>query len=118
VAIPPAPGADGDSNPLFSREDGEVNVAKHKAMALKAAEALTTLGIVNIEEHHAGVQLARVSDQLGHSPLVQVDGVFPFGGKEDLLNLLWSDRDGLAFGIVSQLGAKVQEVGDVKEGLG
>jgi hypothetical protein len=60
----------------------------------------------------------RVSDQLGHGFLVQVDGVFPFGGKEDLLNLLRSDRNGLAFGIASQLGAKVWEVGDVKEGLG
>jgi hypothetical protein len=52
-----------------------------------------------------------------HSPLVQVDGVLPFGGKENLLNLLWGDRDWLAFGVVSQLGAKVQEVRDAEEGL-
>jgi hypothetical protein len=55
VAIPPAPGADGDSNLLLSREDGEGNVAKHKATALEAVEVLATLGIVNVKEHHAGV---------------------------------------------------------------
>jgi hypothetical protein len=59
-----------------------------------------------------------ILDQAGYGPLVQVNGVLPFGGKEDLLNLLWSDRDRLTFGIVSQLGAKVWEVGDVEEGLG
>jgi hypothetical protein len=64
---PPFTGADGDSNPLLSREDGEGDVAKHKATALKAAEVLGTLGIVNVEEHHAGVQLAGVPDQAGHS---------------------------------------------------
>jgi hypothetical protein len=42
MAIPPTPGADGDSNPHFSREDGEGDVAKHKATALEAAEALAT----------------------------------------------------------------------------
>jgi hypothetical protein len=41
-----------------------------------------------------------VSDQAGHGPLVQVDGVLPFGGKEELLDLLWSDRDGLAVGAI------------------
>jgi hypothetical protein len=55
---------------------------------------------------------------VGHGPLVQVNGVLPFGGKEDLLDLLWSDRDGLAFGVVSQLGTKVWEVRDAEEGLG
>jgi hypothetical protein len=55
---------------------------------------------------------------VGHSTLVQVDDVLLFGGKENLLDLLWSDRDGLAFGIVSYLGAIVQEVRDAEEGLG
>jgi hypothetical protein len=59
-----------------------------------------------------------VFDQAGHGPLVQVNGVLPLGGKEDLLDLLWSDRNGFAFCVVSQLGTKVQEVGDAEEGLG
>jgi hypothetical protein len=96
VAIPPTPRADGDSDLLFGRKDNESDVAEHKAAALEAVEALSTSGIVNVKEHCAGVQLAGVSDQAGHGPLVQVDGVLPFGGKEDILDLLWSDRDGLA----------------------
>jgi hypothetical protein len=75
VAIPPTPGADRDFNLLFSREDGEGNVAEHKATALEAVEVLATLGIVNVKEHCAGVQLVGVPDQVGHSPLIQVNGI-------------------------------------------
>jgi hypothetical protein len=101
VAIPPTPRADGDSNPLLGRKDSESNVAEHKAVALEAAEALSTSGIVNVKQHHAGVRLVGVSDQAEHGPLVQVDGALPFEGKEDILDLLWSDRDGLAVGVIS-----------------
>jgi hypothetical protein len=55
VATPPTPRADGDSDPLFSRKDSKGFVTEHKAPALEAAEVLTTSGIVNIIEHHAGV---------------------------------------------------------------
>jgi hypothetical protein len=55
VAIPPTPRADGDSNLLFGGKDSESNVAKHEAAALEAAEVLSTLGIINVEEHHTGV---------------------------------------------------------------
>jgi hypothetical protein len=118
MAIPPTPRADGDSNSLFGGKDSKGNVTEHEATALEAAEVLATSGIINVEEHCTGVQLTGVPDQAGYGPLVQVDGVLPFGGKEDPLNLLWSDRNGLAFGIVSQLGTKVWEVGDTEEGLG
>jgi hypothetical protein len=100
VAVSPTPSADGNPNPLFSRKDGESDVAKHEAMALEAVEVLSTSRIVYVEEHCAGVQLAGVSDQAGHGPLVQVDGVLPFGDKEDFLDLLWSDRNGFAIGII------------------
>jgi hypothetical protein len=112
------PRADGDSYLLLGRKDAESNVAEHEAVALEAVEVLSTLGIVDVKKHCTGVQLAGVSDQVGHGPLVQVNGILPFGGKENLLNLLWSDRNGLAFGIVSQLGTKVQKVRDAKEGFG
>jgi hypothetical protein len=101
VAVSPTPRADGDPNLLFGRKDGESNVAEHEAAALEAAEVLSTLGIIYVEEHHAGVQLAGVPDQMGHGPLVQVDGILPFGGKEDFLDLLWSDRDRFAVGVIS-----------------
>jgi hypothetical protein len=56
VAVSPTPrGADGDPNPLFSRLDGESNVAEHEATALEASEVMTTSRIVNVEKHHAGV---------------------------------------------------------------
>jgi hypothetical protein len=55
---------------------------------------------------------------VGHGPLLQVYGVLPFGGKENLFDLLWSDRNGLALGVVRQLSAKVQEVGYAEEGPG
>jgi hypothetical protein len=55
VAIPPTPRADGDSNPLLSGKDSEGNVAKHEAAALEAVEVLSTSGIIDVEEHHAGV---------------------------------------------------------------
>jgi hypothetical protein len=100
VAVSPAPRADGDPNLLFSRKDGESDVTEHEVMALEAAEALATSGIVYAKKHHAGVQLAGVSDQVGHVPLVQVNGVLPFGGKEDFLDLLWSDRNGFAVGVI------------------
>jgi hypothetical protein len=112
MAIPPTPRADGDSNSVFSGKDNKDNLTKHEAMALEAAEVFATLGIINVEKHSTGVWLGGVSDLAGHGPLVQINGVLPFGGKEDLLNLLWSDRD------VSQLGTKVWEVGDAEEGLG
>jgi hypothetical protein len=70
VAISPTPWADGDPNPLFSRLDGESDVAEHEAMALEALEVMTTSRIVNVEEHHAGVQLAGVPNQARHSPFV------------------------------------------------
>jgi hypothetical protein len=66
VAIPPTPRADGDSNPLFSGKDSKSNVDEHKAVALEAAEVLSTLGIIYVEEHCTGVQLVEVSDQAGH----------------------------------------------------
>jgi hypothetical protein len=47
-----------------------------------------------------------------------VNGVLPLGSKENLLNLEWSDRDRFAFGVVSELGTKVREVGDAEEGFG
>jgi hypothetical protein len=75
-------------------------MAEHEAVTLEAAEVLSTLGIIKVKEHHAGVQLAGVSNQAGHGPLVQVDGVLPFGGKEDFLDLLWSDRNGFDVGII------------------
>jgi hypothetical protein len=77
---------------------GESDVAKHEAMAL---EVLATLRIVNVEKHHAGVRLVGVPDQAGHGPLVQVNSVLPFGGKEDILDLLWSGRNGFAIGVIS-----------------
>jgi hypothetical protein len=55
VAISPTPRADGDSDLLFSRLDGESDVAKHKATALEASEVMTTSRIINVEEHCAGV---------------------------------------------------------------
>jgi hypothetical protein len=55
VAIPPTPRAEWDSNSLFGGKDSKSNVAKHGAVALEAAEVLSTLGIVNVEEHHTGV---------------------------------------------------------------
>jgi hypothetical protein len=67
---------------------------------------LATSGIINVKEHCAGVQLLGVPDQVGHSPLVQVYGVLLFGGKDNILDLLWSDWNGLAFGIVRQLSTK------------
>jgi hypothetical protein len=70
VAVSPTPGADGDPNPLVSRLDGESDVAEHEATALEASEVMTTLRVVNVEEHCAGVQLAGVPNQGGHSPLV------------------------------------------------
>jgi hypothetical protein len=70
VAVSPTPRADGDPNPLLSRLDGESDVAEHEAMALEALEVMTTSRIVNVEEHCAGVQLAGVPNQAGHSPLV------------------------------------------------
>jgi hypothetical protein len=70
VAVSPTPRADGDPNPLFSRLDGESDVADHEAAALEASEVMTTSRVVNVEEHHAGVQLAGVPNQTRHSPLV------------------------------------------------
>jgi hypothetical protein len=55
VAISPTPRADGDPNLLKSRLDGESNVAKHEAAALKASEVMITLRIVNVEECCASV---------------------------------------------------------------
>jgi hypothetical protein len=49
-------------NPLFSRLNGESNVAKHEATALEASEVMTTSRIINVEKHHAGVQLAGIAD--------------------------------------------------------
>jgi hypothetical protein len=49
VAVSPTPRADGDPNPLFSRLDGESNVAEHEATALEASEVMTTSRIVNVE---------------------------------------------------------------------
>jgi hypothetical protein len=118
VAVSPTPRADGGSNPLFSRLDGESDVAEHEATALEALEVMTTLRIVNVKKHCTGVQFVGVSDQARHGPLVQVNGVLPLGGKEDLLNLKWCDGNGLAFGVIGKFGAKVQEVGDAGEGFG
>jgi hypothetical protein len=70
VAVSPTPRADGDPNPLFSRLDGESDMAKHEATALEALEVMTTLRVVNVEEHCAGVRLAGVPKQTRHSPLV------------------------------------------------
>jgi hypothetical protein len=42
-------------NPLFSRLDGESDVAEHEATALEASEVMTTSRIINVEKHHAGV---------------------------------------------------------------
>jgi hypothetical protein len=81
MAIPPAPGADGDSNLLFSVQDSEGLVPKHEALALGTVEVLATPRIVIVKEHCAGVLFPRVSDQPGHGPLVQVDGILSFGGK-------------------------------------
>jgi hypothetical protein len=58
VAVSPTPRADGDPNLLFGRKDGEGNVAEHEAVDLEAVEALSTSGIIYVEEHCAGVQLA------------------------------------------------------------
>jgi hypothetical protein len=55
VAVSPTPRADADPNLLFSRLDGESNVAEHEAVALEALEVMTTSRIVNVEEHCAGV---------------------------------------------------------------
>jgi hypothetical protein len=49
VAVSPTPVADGDPNPLFSRLDGESNVAEHEATALEASEVMTTSRVVNVE---------------------------------------------------------------------
>jgi hypothetical protein len=100
VAVSSTPRADGDTNLLFGRKDGESDVAEHEAMALKATEVLATLRIVYVKEHHAGVQLVGVPDQAGHSPLVQVNSVLPFRGNEDILDLLWSDRNGFTIGVI------------------
>jgi hypothetical protein len=100
VAVSPTPRADGDSNLLFSRKDGESDVAEHEAMALEATEVLATLGLVYVEEHCAGVRLVGIFNQAGHGPLVQVNGILPFGGKEDILDLLWRDRNRFAIGII------------------
>jgi hypothetical protein len=70
VAVSPTPKADGDPNPLFSRQDGESDVAEHKAVALEALEVMTTSRVVNVKEHRAGVRLAGVPNQTRHSPLV------------------------------------------------
>jgi hypothetical protein len=56
VAVSPTPRADGDPNPLLSRLDGKSDVAEHEATALEALEVMTTLRIINVEEHHAGVR--------------------------------------------------------------
>jgi hypothetical protein len=61
---------------------------------------MSTLRIVYVKEHHASVQLAGVSDQTGYGPLVQVYCVLPIGGKEDILDLIWSDRNGFAVGVI------------------
>jgi hypothetical protein len=47
-----------------------------------------------------------------------VNGILPLGSKENLLDLEWSDRDRFAFGVISELGTKVWEVGDAEEGFG
>jgi hypothetical protein len=49
VAVSPTPRADGDPNLLFSRQDGESNVAEHEAVALAAVEVLSTSGIVYVK---------------------------------------------------------------------
>lgn len=56
VAEPPTPNADRDAYPLLSRQDGESLVAEHKAAALEAAEVLTTLGVIDVEEYSTCVQ--------------------------------------------------------------
>jgi hypothetical protein len=70
VAVSPTPRADGDPDPLFSRLDGESDVTEHEAAALKASEVMTTSRVINVKEHCAGVRLAGVPNQTGHSPLV------------------------------------------------
>jgi hypothetical protein len=70
VAVSPTPRSDGDPNSLFSRLDGESNVAEHEAAALEALEVITTSRVINVEEHCAGVRLVRVPNQTRHSPLV------------------------------------------------
>jgi hypothetical protein len=100
VAVSPTPRADGDPNPPFGRLDGESNVAKHEAAALKASEVTTTLRIINVEEHCTSVRLVGVPDQVRHSPLVQVDGIFPFGGKDNFLDLCQSDGNWFTIGII------------------
>jgi hypothetical protein len=70
VAVSPTPRADGDPNLLFRRLDGESDVAEHEATALEASEVITTLRIINVKEHCAGVRLAGVPNQARHSPLV------------------------------------------------
>jgi hypothetical protein len=70
VAVSPTPRADGDPNLLFSRLDGESDVAKHEAAALEALEVMSTSRVINVEEHCAHVQLAGVPNQTRHSPLV------------------------------------------------
>jgi hypothetical protein len=47
-----------------------------------------------------------------------VNGILPLGSKENLLDLEWMDRYRFAFGVVSELGTKVQEVRDAEEGFG
>jgi hypothetical protein len=98
VAVSPTPRADGDPNPLFSRLDGESDVAEHEAAALEASEVMTTSRVVNV------------------SPLV--NGVLPLGSKENLLDLKWGDGNGFAFGVISEFGTKVRKVGDAEEGFG
>jgi hypothetical protein len=55
VAVSPTPRADGDPNLLFSRLDGESDVAEHEAVALEASEVMATSRVIYVEEHHAGV---------------------------------------------------------------
>jgi hypothetical protein len=47
-----------------------------------------------------------------------VNGILPLGSKENLLDLKWGDGSRFAFGVISEFGAKVQEVGDAEEGFG
>lgn len=117
VAIPKALNADGNPGLLLSRQDSEGAGAEHKALALEASEVGTTPRVIDVKEHHAGVRRPGVVDQVGHSPLVEVNGTLPLAHLEYVLDGEWSNGDGLARFIEFNFLAKEGEIGDPEEGL-
>lgn len=53
MTVPPALCAIGDSYPLLSGQDGKGAGAKHKALALEAAELGASTRVVDVKKHCA-----------------------------------------------------------------